>query len=170
MHLEIPQVFVGLLADHPHLVRAVAEMRWREWGEPSQVGLSGLDGFVEITMREAGREQLPITWVAVEPAGQAVGAAALVPISEIEEKPEYAPTLGGVIVDPAWRGLGAGRRLLETIEQWAVEQGIRRMWVVAGGEAVRFYKACGWVVVEERTVTWPNVDVEEKVCILSRTI
>lgn len=29
-----PGISIGLLADHPPLIPAVGEMRWREWGHP----------------------------------------------------------------------------------------------------------------------------------------
>lgn len=50
---------ISLLADHPALVREVGVLRWTEWGydDPSP------QSWIAITAREAGRDDLPITWV-----------------------------------------------------------------------------------------------------------
>lgn len=42
-----PTVSIGLLADHPPLIPAVGEMRWREWGRPPEP--ESLDWWVEVT-------------------------------------------------------------------------------------------------------------------------
>ena len=65
-------VSVYLLADHPHLVPAVGEMRWKEWG--NEPGREDLRWWVDVTAREAGRDALPVTWVAIDDRGRAVGA------------------------------------------------------------------------------------------------
>jgi hypothetical protein len=53
---------IGLLADHPDLIPAVGRFRWQEWGrdpEPAE-----LDWWVDVTARESGRDDLPVTFVA----------------------------------------------------------------------------------------------------------
>jgi len=65
-------VSIELLTDHPQLVPAVGEIRWREWGHAPEP--DSLDWWVNITAREAGREDLPVTWVAIDAQGYAVGA------------------------------------------------------------------------------------------------
>ena len=163
-------VSIKLLVENEQLVRPIAEMRWREWGEPTHKGKSGLDGHVEITRAEAGRDELPITWVAVDESGNVVGAAALLPESDFPGRPEFRPALGGLIVDPQQRRMGVGARLVGAIEQWARHRGISQVWVVTGGEAVGFYRNCGWVVAEEAVITWPNVNIQESVSILTRSL
>ena len=63
---------VHLLADRPQLIGAVGEMRWREWGD--EPGREELSWWVDITARESGKQGLPVTWVAVDEAGEAAGA------------------------------------------------------------------------------------------------
>src|SRR5215472_3634404 len=61
-----------MLADRLHLVGAVAEMRWREWGD--EPGREELSWWVDVTAAEAGQRGLPVTWVAVNEGGEAAGA------------------------------------------------------------------------------------------------
>lgn len=66
---------VELLADNPKLIPAGGQIRWREWGHPPEP--ESLDWRVDVTAREAGRDALPITWMAIDPLGQAAGAVGL---------------------------------------------------------------------------------------------
>jgi GNAT superfamily N-acetyltransferase len=52
-----------------------------------------------------------------------------------------------MIVDEAERGMGAGRALLEAIEEWARRSGATRLQLLADREnapALRFYERMGW--------------------------
>ena len=52
-----------------------------------------------------------------------------------------------VVVLEQWRGKGVGRHLLESLEVWAREQGIKRLQLLAdrnNGPALDFYEALGW--------------------------
>ena len=135
-------VSVGLLADHPDLVAAVGALRWREWGrapEPEQ-----LDWWITTTGREAGRLELPITWVAIDPIGRAVGAVGLGQF-DIDERRDRSPWVIGTIVTEECRGTGIGRQLLGALEGWARGHGHSRVWVATGGPVVTFYLRCGWL-------------------------
>src|SRR5262245_57995501 len=98
-----PVVLVELLADNPHLVSAIGEVRWREWGHPPEP--DSLDWWVDITSREAGRDELPVTWVAIDNLGQAVGAVGLDEF-DIEERHDRSPWVVGMIVAVQHRGMG----------------------------------------------------------------
>src|SRR5262249_61923252 len=65
---------VESLADHPELFEQVGLLRWKEWA----YGAPDAGPFIEVTAREAGRGgQLPMTLVAIDVAGGAVGAVGL---------------------------------------------------------------------------------------------
>ena len=145
MHMENPLLSIGLLADHPQLIPAVGELRWREWGRPPEP--ESLDWWVDVTAREAGREALPVTWAAFEADGSVLGAVGLGEF-DIEERRDRSPWVLGMVVDPAQRNRGTGGRLMRALEGWAAGQGYSRLWVATGGRAVDFYRKCGWEVVE----------------------
>jgi GNAT superfamily N-acetyltransferase len=55
--------------------------------------------------------------------------------------------LGGMFVDPARRGTGVGRRLVEAVESWARERGAQRIELEVNPEitpALRLYESCGY--------------------------
>jgi GNAT superfamily N-acetyltransferase len=161
---------IELLADNPHLIPTIGQLRYREWGEASTTGFTGIDGWIEITARESGRDELPVTWVAIDKDGEAIGAAGLVPGSDIDDRPELCPSVVGVIVERRRRGTGIGRRLLEAIEHRAHDQGIRQLYVVIEDDAAGFYRKCGWVLFQETMITGPDVNVKERVIILTRIL
>jgi len=145
---EVPNGFaasVELLADHPGLIPAVGHIRWREWGHAPEP--ESLDWWVDVTGREAGRVGLPVTWVAMDESGQAVGAVGLGEF-DIEERRDRSPWVLGLIVTVQNRGLGIGSKLMETLEAWARQRGHSQVWVATGGRAVDFYQKCGWDLVE----------------------
>lgn len=138
-------VTVQLLADNERLIAPVGEMRWREWGhapEPEEP-----DWWITGTAREAGRDRLPITWVAIDARGEALGAVGL-GVFDIEERQDRSPWVYGMIVRPDHRGKGIGRELLAALETWAGTRGYAQVWVATGGPAIDFYRKCGWELTE----------------------
>jgi GNAT superfamily N-acetyltransferase len=135
---------VELLAENPSLISTVGEIRWKEWGHPPEP--ESLQWWVEVTEREAGRENLPVTWVAIDSLGQAVGAVGLGEF-DIEERRDRSPWVLGMIVVPQKRGLGIGSKLMGALEMGARERGYSQVWVATGG-AVGFYQKCGWILTE----------------------
>jgi GNAT superfamily N-acetyltransferase len=144
---------VHLLADHPRLIPAIAEIRFREWGQPE--GPEDLAWWVNITARESGRVHIPLTWVAVDELGRALGCVALDEF-DIDERHDCSPWVTGVIVEANHRGLGIGGQLMRVLEAWAHQHGYTRAWVGTGGRAVNFYQKCGWEL--EEIINRPNGD------------
>ena len=109
---------IQLLADNARLIAAIGALRWREWGrapEPERLGW-----WVEVTAREAGRDGLPITWVAIDEHGGALGAVGLGAF-DLAERRDRSPWVLGMIVRPDRRGTGVGRLLLAQLEAWAAD-------------------------------------------------
>ena len=152
---------IELLADHPQIIPAVGEMRWREWGRAPEP--EALDWWVNVTARESGRRQLPVTWVALDAHGQAAGAVGLAEF-DIEECRDRSPWVIGMIVASERRGQGIGSRLLGELEAWAQRNGFSPLWVAASGRAVDFYRKCGWEPVE----TFQRVNDETTVILTKR--
>lgn len=134
-------ISVELLADHPDLVPAIAVIRWNEWSQPEAP--EELAWWVDITTRESGRDRIPVTWVAIDAFGRALGSVALDEF-DIGERRDRSPWVVGVIVAAQSRGMGIGSRLMRVLESWAYRQGYSQAWVATGGRAVDFYQKCGW--------------------------
>jgi len=140
-----PIILIELLADNLHLVPAVGEIRWKEWGHPPEP--ERLEWWVDVTGREAGRNELPVTWVAIDDLGQAVGAVGIGEF-DIEERRDRSPWVLGMIVMRERRGTGIGSQLMQSLEAWAHHHGYQQVWVATGGRAIDFYRKCGLEVVE----------------------
>ena len=143
--MSVPSIVsVELLADHPYLIPVVGELRWREWGHPPEP--EKLDWWVDITAREAGRDDLPVTWVAIDEDRQVVGAVGLGQF-DIEERRDRSPWVLGMIVEAQYRGQGIGGELMKVLEAWASQHRYSQAWVASDG-AVGFYQKCGWELAE----------------------
>ncbi len=132
-----------LLADVPNLIEPIGRLRCAEWGSADRV-----DEWISTTRREAGRDDLPVTWVAVDKTGTALGAVALGP-SDVPGRPELMPCVWGMVVRADVRGRGVGRRLLQQMERFAVDRGYPAVWVATGPPAVEYYERCGWQRAED---------------------
>jgi predicted N-acetyltransferase YhbS len=136
-------VQVQLLADAPDLIEPIGRMRFAEWGNNDEV-----ERWISTTRREAGREGLPVTWVAIDEAGTALGAVAL-GSSDVPGRPELVPCIWGMVVRGDLRGCGIGRLLLQRLERFAADSGYPAVWVLTGPSAVGYYERCGWRRTEE---------------------
>ncbi|WP_375425161.1 GNAT family N-acetyltransferase [uncultured Friedmanniella sp.] len=162
------------LAEHPELVGAVAELRWRAWGDAVQ----DLSHWVAVTAREAGHD-LPLTLAAVGPDGDVWGGAALDRTDDGLSDAERAgrtPWLLGLVVAPGHRRQEVGRLLVSAVHAEAARRAHLRLWVATGGPAVAFYRRCGFVdaetfvlrstgepttvlgrLLDDSTLVWPEV-------------
>jgi ribosomal protein S18 acetylase RimI-like enzyme len=84
--------------------------------------------------------------LAAEADGQVIGmCTGQLTISTAEGGP--ALLVEDVVVSPGWHGRGIGRRLMEHLGQWAGEQGVARLQLLAdrnNGPALDFYGKLGW--------------------------
>jgi GNAT superfamily N-acetyltransferase len=139
---------VESLADHPELVEQIGLLRWKEWAYGGQDSTH----FVEVTAREAGRKgRLPMTLVAIDVAGGAVGAVGLDRVDDelsVAERAGRTPWIVGMVVAEESGKLGVGRQLLQNLQDVAACLDHPRTWVATGHEAVGFYQRCGWAAVE----------------------
>jgi GNAT superfamily N-acetyltransferase len=140
-------ITLSLLADSLAAADAVADMRWREWGhapEPEDPAW-----WLKTTVNEAGRDTLPVTFVAHGAAGEVLGAVGL-DSYDLDERRDTTPWVTGMIVRRDRRRTGVGRALIEHLERWAVDHRITEAWV--GTElALAFYQRCGWILQETFT-------------------
>jgi GNAT superfamily N-acetyltransferase len=149
---------IHLLGDCPDLIPQVGRMRWLEWGH----GEESPEGWTRVTAAESGVERLPLTLVATDAAGSAVGAVALGDADDAlteQERCGRSPWLLGMVVRSDARGRGTGRGLLVALEDLARARGYQAVWVATGDHAVGFYRRCGWTLVEELRLTkggWLN--------------
>jgi predicted N-acetyltransferase YhbS len=141
---ERPALFLGLLADQPELIAEVGALRWRASGSGGTPG-----PWIESTARDAGRDRLPVTLVAMDLEGQVIGAVTLADAG-VPGCPDGAPWVARLVVRPGERLCGVGRLLVSAAEDLARERGHDQVWVAADGGDVEFYHHCGWVSGADR--------------------
>ena len=140
---------VTLLADCLTSANAVAEMRWKEWGHFPESG--DVTWWLETTIREAGREELPVTFVAHDEAGLVLGAVGL-DTYDLDERRDTSPWVTGMIVRQDHRNEGVGRTLMQHLERWAAKHRVSDAWV-GTDLAAGFYERCGWTMTETFTMS-----------------
>ena len=138
---------VTLLADSLTSARAVADMRCQEWGYPPEP--EDPAWWLDTTVREAGRDDLPVTWVAHDETDEVLGAVGL-DTYDLDERHDVSPWVTGMITRRDRRNEGVGRTLMQHLERWAAEQRIAEAWV-GTDLAVGFYQRCGWALQETFT-------------------
>ena len=142
------EVRVDVLAANPQLIEQVGLLRWREWA----YGENDPTRFIDVSRDEAGDGvHLPMTLVAIDAVGDAVGVVGLGDVDgEISdaERAGRTPWILGMVVAKDARMLGVGRLLLRALQQAAAGLGQSQTWVATGDEAVWFYRRCGWEPVE----------------------
>ncbi|HEV2518670.1 MAG TPA: GNAT family N-acetyltransferase [Devosia sp.] len=85
-------------------------------------------------------EQLtPATACVADAAGTTAGFAVVLP------RPDGDAELDGLFVDPAMQRLGIGRRLIERTKELARAMGASTLHVVAGEDALAFYRSVGFI-------------------------
>ncbi|MDQ3938789.1 MAG: GNAT family N-acetyltransferase [Chloroflexota bacterium] len=133
------------------MVLPLAMIRWKEWRD--EPGREELDWWVQDLASEAGRDEPPVAFVAVDRSGEVVGGVTLARSDLTEEQRRgRTPWIAGMLIREDRRSSGFGTLLMARLEEWATAAGIREAWVVTGGRAVDFYRRCGWTAVEEVVV------------------
>jgi GNAT superfamily N-acetyltransferase len=138
---ERPALFLGLLADQPELIAEVGVLRWRASGS---IGTPG--PWIDASARDAGRDELPLTLVAMDLDGRAIGAITLGLAEESLAAgcPARSPCVVGLVVRRGERLCGVGRLMVSAVEDLARQRGRGRLWVSASGDEAEFYRHCGW--------------------------
>jgi GNAT superfamily N-acetyltransferase len=137
---ERPALFLGLLADQPELIAEVGVLRWRAAGKGGTPG-----PWIESTARDAGRDGLPVTLVAMDLEGQVIGAVTLGEADDdVTGCAARAPWLLRMVVRPDERHCGVGRLMVAAAEDLARRLGHGALWVAPCEEDLDFYRACGW--------------------------
>ncbi len=86
-------------------------------------------------------ETLPIAWIAHE--GDAALATASLRTHDLEGREQLSPWLGGVFVQPQYRGRGIATALCKTVETKAASMGITCLYLFTHGQEA-LYERIGW--------------------------
>lgn len=137
---------LGLLADHPEAIAALAlgyEAQWPDWYG------SCANSAADDLRRRARRTGLPLGVVALR-RGLAVGTCALTAQSGPNPSP-LTPWIGGLWVSPGARRQGVATALIGFAAEAARQEGFDAVHALTA-DAVGVFGRLGWVVIDRQPI------------------
>lgn len=134
------------LADHPEHAAGVAERIYQLWGRliHDDTGMSATE-FTEVIRGRAVTDRVPLTLIAL--AGDELVGTVSLKREEASTAAELSPWIGGLLVDPAWRGKRLGAALLREAESMAARLGYAALYLSCEPAVEHFYVQQGWHVM-----------------------
>lgn len=133
--------------DVPELVR-LRRMMFEAMGCDDMVALDRADAAVEPFIEQAVRAGTFHGWLATTSTGEAVGSGGVM----FDQRPPSPDNLSGrigyilnVVTIPRYRRQGIARRMMETMLDWLVDQGIEVVALHASEEGRPLYRQLGFV-------------------------
>ncbi|MHB2265617.1 GNAT family N-acetyltransferase [Aliihoeflea sp. PC F10.4] len=138
------------LSDRPELAAITARWRWDAFFREDGIDLFDIQQQEKIA---AARDDLFPTVLVLLDDEQPVGMVALC-LDDLDGRPDLNPWLAGLYVEPAHRGRGHSRLLIEALEAFALTGGIDQLWLYTAS-AQELYEKAGWQTAEtfEKGVT-----------------
>ncbi|MCS6759191.1 MAG: GNAT family N-acetyltransferase [Candidatus Devosia euplotis] len=132
------------LRDARQFIPDIADRLWHAWwrrdGHPPSVVIDALD-------EEVAAPAFPFMLVAL--LDGTVTAIA----SDLDERPELGPWIAAPWVEPACRGAGIARTIVEQATSTMFAQGNARVYLYAIPPLQPFYLRMGWTLVEENSAS-----------------
>jgi predicted N-acetyltransferase YhbS len=145
------------LADRPEALPTVARWLFERFGYLNP-GAS-LERSERRMTERLKREGCPIAFVAFE-GDVPTGTASLVP-ADLEERPDLAPWLAGVFVEPARRGHGIGSALVGAVVAHAGRCGYENVYLFTPDKQA-FFARLGWKERESSSHHGTAISVMER--------
>jgi GNAT superfamily N-acetyltransferase len=131
------------LRQRPEFFEAVADRIWQAWWKPHG---HPLDYIRDRLCENMNAEPIPLALVAH--AGDRFLGTASVIASDLDERPQFAPWVAAVWVEPEARRHGIGAALVERAADACFALGVTRAYLCARAERAGFYQRLGWTRIE----------------------
>ncbi|WP_249349282.1 GNAT family N-acetyltransferase [Pseudoalteromonas phenolica] len=141
------------LAKHPQHIKQLAEWYFDEWGEYVEDG--SIESFQNKLQDYLNMDRVPLIILAVE--GQTLVGAVQIKYREMTIYPEKEYWLGGVYVNPDYRGQHIASQLVLQAEKCAIELKINLLYLQTESLNGGLYAKLGWEI--ETQVNYRDVDV-----------
>jgi GNAT superfamily N-acetyltransferase len=127
----------------PEFFDVVADRIWQAWWKPRDYPLDHLRARLRENM---GPKPIPSALVA-HANGQFLGTASVI-AADLAERPQYAPWVAAVWVEPQARRRGVAAALVDRAAHHCFALGIDRAYLCARPERADFYCRLGWTILE----------------------
>lgn len=129
------------LRDAPQFAEQVTEWLWRAFDADNS-----RDFMASVVASSLSGAAFPVTFVAVDEAGRALGTVGFWRCDLISRQ-DLFPWLAALYVDDAARGSGLSMALQQHVIDYARQRGYDRLWLWStfGG----YYERCGWTPAGE---------------------
>lgn len=141
------------LAKHPQHIKQLAEWYFDEWGE--YVENSSELAFQEKLTAYLNIDRIPLIILAVE--GDTLVGAAQLKFREMTIYPEKTHWLGGVYVNPEFRGQNIASQLVQYAQDIAINLGVETLYLQTESLNGGLYGKLGWEI--ETQVNYRGVEV-----------
>ena len=136
---------ISLLADNPQESKVIAQWYYDEWaGIAPDMTIGQVH---EKVAKAINRDQVPLTVLAHQ-NNELVGVAEL-KFRENKNHPEYEHWLGGIFVNPDYRGQGISNLLIKKVKEHAIRLGVECLHLQCESHNVALYKKHGFNVLHE---------------------
>lgn len=134
---------VADLRHAPGCAAVIADRCWHAWWTGSDVSLEQYQSFVEATTET---DEVPLTMVARD--GETYAGSALLIDNDLDARPQYAPWIAALWVEPAYRRRGVAAALLRAARNRAYRLGHPHSYLCATAANSPYYAARGFQLVE----------------------
>ncbi|WP_249297154.1 GNAT family N-acetyltransferase [Pseudoalteromonas phenolica] len=141
------------LADHPQHIPLLAKWYFDEWGTYVEDG--SVESFQDKLQDYLNTDQVPLIILAVD--GQTLVGAVQIKYREMTIYPDKEYWLGGVYVNPDYRGQHIASQLVMHAEKYAIELKISLLHLQTESLNGGLYAKLGWEI--ETQVNYRDVDV-----------
>jgi GNAT superfamily N-acetyltransferase len=132
------------LRERPEFQPLLADRIWRAWWQARSAPLEAIASRVADNL---GPGPIPSAFVAHD-GGRFLGTASAI-AADMAERPQYAPWVAAVWVEPEARGVGLGAALVRHAADAIFNAGFRGAYLSAAPHRRSFYEGLGWMVLEE---------------------
>jgi len=146
------------LAEYPALTAIVAAWEFGEWGHLNP-GETLAEREAWMRQETLNSDRAPLTFVALDDAGRAIGTAALL-FDDLKGDPRN-PWLASVYVPPERRGQGIASALVRTVEDAARRFGYRQLYLFTS-TAPKLYAGLGWRPLETTRYRGDEIQIMDR--------
>lgn len=137
---------ISLLVDHPEAIGKIAKWYYNEWAYLS-LQITEEMMYQKVLEKAANRDVIPLAIVAHH-ENELIGALEL-KLRENKNYPEYEHWIGGIFVDPLWRGQGVASQMITMAKEKARELGVTMLYLQCESHNISLYQRHGFKVLHQ---------------------